>query len=132
MPASCPRARVALGRIGRPTFLADTALSVMFGAAGGLLVTAVVVLAGFPEWGETLLGILVVFAAFFLVGLGIRGGLHLVFVDINHGLDPSGDRPRAEYLSYSRGWMRFGAGSAGAAAVLSLAFLLRTGDAFPG
>ena len=132
MPASCPRARVALGRIGRPTFLADTALSVLFGAAGGLLVTAVVVLAGFPEWGETLLGILVVFAAFFLIGLGIRGGLHLVFVDINHGLDPSGDRPRAEYLSYSRGWMRFGAGSAGAAAVLSLAFLLRTGDAFPG
>ena len=51
---------------------------------------------------------------------------------VNHGLDPSDDRPRAEYLSYSRGWMRFGAGSAGAAAVLSLAFLLRTGDAFPG
>ena len=123
---------MALWRIGRPTFLADTALSVLFGAVGGLLVTAVIALAGFPEWGETLLSILVVFAAFFLIGLGIRGGLHLVFVYVNHGLDPSDDRPRAEYLSYSRGWMRFGAGSAGAAAVLSLAFLLRTGDAFPG
>ena len=43
------RSRAALWRIGRPTCLADTALSVLFGAVGGLLVTAVGALAGFPE-----------------------------------------------------------------------------------
>lgn len=124
-------------RLGRPTFLKDTALSVLFGAAGGLPVATVVTLAGFPEWGETLLSFLVVFSAFLLVGLGIRGCLHLMYAYMNHGLDSvkgkdEGELSLANMLRYSRPWMRFGAGSAGAAAVLSLAFLLGTGDAFPG
>ena len=123
---------MAYVRIGRPTFLADTGLSLLFGAAGGLLVTAVVALAGFPEWGETLLSFLVVFAGFFPVGLLMRLFLHIGIEYVNHGLDASQDMPRSVYLNYSLLPMRFGAGSAGAAGVLSLAFLRATGDAFPG
>ena len=51
---------------------------------------------------------------------------------MNHGLDASRDKLRSDYTRHSLPWMRFGAGSAGAAAVLSLAFLLGTGDASPG
>ncbi|MEX2289955.1 MAG: hypothetical protein WD794_06470 [Mycobacteriales bacterium] len=123
---------MTLVRLARPTFVKDTALSVLLGAVGGLLVATAVALAGFPEWGETLLSFLVVFAVFFVVGLAIRAGMHVGYEYVNHGLDPREDMPRSAYLRYSLPWMRFGAGSAGAAAVLSLAFLLGTGDAFPG
>ena len=119
-------------RFGRPTFLADSALSVLFGAAGGLLVAVVVALAGFPEWGETLLSFLVVFSCFYLVGLAMRAGLHLVYEYVNHGLDASEDQPRSAYLDYTRPVLRFGAGSAGAAAVLALAFWAGTEDPSPG
>lgn len=54
---------------------------------------------------------------------------------MNHGLVHEVDEgalSRATLLAYSRPWMRFGAGSLGAAAVLSLAFLFGKGDAFPG
>lgn len=111
---------VALVRLGRPTFLADTALSVLSGVLGGLVVAAVVAAAGYPEWGETLLGFLVVFAFFYLVGLAIRAILHVGYEYVNHGLDPTGAPTRASFLRYSLPWMRFGAGSAGAAAVLAL------------
>lgn len=123
---------MALVRLGRPTFLGDTALSLVFGATGGLVVTAVVALADFPEWGETLLSFLVVFSGFFPTSLLMRLFLHIGIEYVNHGLDASRDRPRSVYLNYSLLPMRFGAGSAGAAAVLSLAFLLATGEAFPG
>lgn len=122
-------------RVWRPTFLRDTALSILFGAIGGLAVTVVLVLTGFPEWGETLLSYLVVFASFLLVGLAIRAGMHAWYEYMNHGLVPDldeGELSRDKLLAYSRPWMRFGAGSLGAAAVLSLAFLVGTGDAFPG
>lgn len=122
---------MAFVRIGRPTFLADTGLSVLFGAAGGLLVAVVVALAGFPEWGETLLSFLVVFAFALPLGLVFRLLMHAGFEYVNHGMEPSQDTPRSVYLAYSRPVLRFGAGSVGAAAVLSLAFLLGTGDAYP-
>lgn len=114
-------------RFGRPTFLKDTGLSVLFGALGALPVVAVVVAAGFPEWGETLLSFLVVFSVFFLVGLAIRGLLHVGYEYVNHGLDPQGAPTRESFLRYSRPWLRFGAGSAGAAALLELVFRLGTG-----
>ena len=126
---------MAQSRIGRPAYLADTALSVLLGGVGGLVVTAVLLVTGFPEWGETLLSFLVVFVVFRPVGLGIRLLMHGGYAFINRGLEPSadeGDMSREKLVTYSRPWMRFGAGSAGAAVVVSLAFLLRTGEAFPG
>ena len=121
-------------RLGRPTFLGDTALSVLLGAVGGLVVAAVVAWAGFPEWGETLLSFLVVFAFALPLGLALRLVMHWMYESINRGLAPSADEgvlSRASMISYSLPPMRFGAGSAGAAAVLSLALLLGTGDAWP-
>lgn len=112
---------MALVRLGRPTFLEDTALNVLFGVLGGLVVAAVVAAAGYPEWGETLLGLLIVFTFFYLVGLAIRAILHVGYEYAVHSLDPVGGLPvRADYIRYSLPWMRFGAGSAGAAAVLAL------------
>ena len=122
-------------RFGRPTFLADTGLSVLFGAAGGLAVAAVVTLAGFPEWGETLLSFLVVFSSALPLGLVFRLLMHWGYESINRGLTKSADEgvlSRQSFLGYSRPVLRFGAGSAGAAAELSLAFLLGTGDPSPG
>lgn len=126
---------MAYVRLGRPTFLADTALSALFGAVGGLVVAAVVAFAGFPEWGETLLSFLVVFAFALPLGLVFRLIMHGGYQWINRGLTPSSDEgvlSRANMISYSRPPLRFGAGSGGAAAVLSLAFLLGTGDPWPG
>lgn len=125
---------MALVRIGRPTFLKDTALSLAFGAAGGLLVAVVVALTDFPEWGETLLGFLVVFSSALPLGLVIRLMMHWGYESINRGLTPKQDEgvlSRQSFLGYSRPPMRFGAGSVGAAAVLSLTYLLGTGEAFP-
>ena len=119
-------------RIGRPTFLADSGLSALFGAAGGLLVAVVVALTGFPEWGETLLSFLVVLSIFFVAGLAVRAGLHLLYEYVNHGMDASEDLPRSAYLAYTRPLLRFGAGSAGASAVLSLAHWVGTGEPLPG
>lgn len=122
---------MALVRVGRPTFLKDTALSLALGAAGGAVVAVVVALAGFPEWGETLLSFLVIGACFYLVGLAIRGLLHAGYAYASHGLSTrheSGPMSRASLLGYSLPWLRFGAGCAGAAAALVIAFLLGTGE----
>lgn len=122
---------MALVRIGRPTFLKDTGLSVLFGAVGGAAVAAVVALAGFPEWGETLLSFLVVFSVFFLVGLAMRGLLHAMYSWSDRGLPPSpddGPLSRAKLIAGTRPVLRFGAGSAGAAGSLVIAFLLGTGE----
>lgn len=118
-------------RIGRPTLLADTALSVLLGAAGGLVI-AVVAMAGFPDWGETLLTFLVVFAFALPLGLVFRLLLHAGFEYVNHGGEPGDDMPRSVYLADSRPVLRFGAGASGAAVVMSVAFLGGTGDASPG
>lgn len=49
-------------------------------------------------------------------------------VQVNHGRQTPPDIPLETYLAYSLPWMRFGAGSAGAAAVLALALYLGNGD----
>ena len=72
-------------RIGRLTYLRDTALSVGFGLLAGLPLAAVAVAAHYPEWIETLLSFLVVFSFFFLVGLTIRGILRVGFVQVTAG-----------------------------------------------
>lgn len=126
---------MALMRFGRPTFLADTGRAALLGAACGLLVAVVVAWSGYPEWGETLLSFLVVFAFALPLGLVFRLLMHWGYESINRGLttpEDEGVLSRESFLSYSRPVLRFGAGSAGAAAVLSLTFLLGTGDAFPG
>lgn len=107
-------------KLGRPTFLRDTALSLGLGALGGLLVAAVAVVAGYPEWAETLWSFLVVFACFYVVGLAIRGLLHVGYEYVNHGRLTPPTTPRSTFLRYSLPWLRFGAGSAGAAVVLGL------------
>lgn len=122
---------MALVRLGRPTFLADTGLSLLFGAVGGLVVAVVVALSGFPEWGETLQSFLVVFSFALPLGLALRLVMHWTYESINRGLPKSADEgvlSRQSMISYSRPPMRFGAGSVGAAAVLTLAYLLGTGD----
>ena len=115
-------------RIGRPSYLRDTALSVGFGLLAGLPLAAVAVAADYPEWIETLLSFLVVFSFFFLVGLTIRGIPHVGFVQVNHGRQTPPDIPLETSLAESLPWMRFGVGSAGAAAVLALALYLGNGD----
>lgn len=62
------------------------------------------------------------------MGLTIRGILHVGVVQVNHGRQTPPDIPLETYLAYSLPWMRFGAGSAGAAAVLALALYLGNGD----
>lgn len=118
-------------RIGRPTFLKDSALSAAFGAVGALPVAVVLALTDFPEWGETLLSFLVIGAFFYLVGLAIRALLHLAYAYMIHGTGPGpeeGPLSRTSLLGYSLPWLRFGAGSAGAAGVLVLGFLIGTGE----
>ena len=125
---------MALVRFIRPTFLGDTALSLLFGAIGGLVVAVVVALTGYPEWGETLFSMFVVLSGSFVVGLAIRLLLHGMYSYVDRGLDPSpedGPMSRSRLLASSLPWLRVGAGAAGAAAVLSLALLLGTGDAWP-
>ena len=68
-------------------------------------------------------------------GLVFRLVMHRGYESINRGLSPSQDEgvlSRQSFLGYSRPVLRSRAGSAGAAAVLSLAYLLGTGEAFPG
>lgn len=122
---------MALVRVCRPTFLRDTGLSVLFGAIAGAAIAAVVALAGFPGWGETLLSFLVVFSAFFVVGLAMRGLLHAMYSWVDRGLSRSpddGPLSRSRLIAGTRPVLGVGAGSAGAAASLGIAFLLGTGE----
>ena len=62
------------------------------------------------------------------MGLTIRGILHVGVVKVNHGRPTPPDIALETSLDDSLPWMRCGAGSAGAAAVLALALSLGNGD----
>ncbi|MBC7374403.1 MAG: hypothetical protein H7323_10485 [Frankiales bacterium] len=119
-------------RLGRPTFLRDTALWLLYGAAGGLVLAAVVALAGFPAWGASLMRFLGGLSAILLYGLVLRLLLHIGIEYKNHRPDATQDMPRADILNHSRWLLRLGAGATGAEAVLSVAFLVGTGELSPG
>lgn len=119
---------MAIVRLGRPTFLKDTAVSLGIGVLGGLVLAAVAVAADYPEWTETLFSFLLVFVVFYFVGLAIRAILHVGYEYVNHGRSTPPTLARSTYLRYSLPWMRLGAGSAGAAAVLGLALQFGAGS----
>lgn len=123
-------------RIGRPVFLGDSFLSLLFGALGALPVVVVLVATGYPEWGETLLSFMVIFAFFYLMALAARLIFHVMYSWIDADRAPSESQdpefPRSVYFPATRLPLRVTAGGAGAALVLSLTYLFGTGDAFPG
>lgn len=107
-------------RIGRPTFLKDTVVAALAGAALGALLLALLLAVGRRDWTGPVGDALQSLWIFYGVGLLLRLCLHGMHNYMNAGFAPEHESPRANVIKYSRPLLWLGAGGVTAGTVLLL------------
>ena len=107
-------------RIGRPTFLRETVVSVLVGGVVGALVLGLFLLTDRGGWAEPFGTTVASLGIFYVVGLLFRLCMHVLHDLAHRGFPPEQEWPREAMLKYSRPALWLGAGGFAAGMVLVL------------